>query len=76
VLLDDRDERPGSKFKDADLVGIPYRATVGKTYEKEGMVELRLRASGEIIMLPFAEAADRIGAMIREELGRLDGNSL
>jgi prolyl-tRNA synthetase, family II len=36
VLLDDRDERPGSKFADADLLGIPYRLTVGKTFEKEG----------------------------------------
>jgi prolyl-tRNA synthetase len=71
VLFDDRDERPGSKFKDADLIGIPYRATVGKTYEKEGMVELRLRATGETIMLPFADAADRIAAMIHEELRQL-----
>jgi prolyl-tRNA synthetase len=71
VLLDDRDERPGSKFKDADLIGIPYRATVGKTYEKEGKVELRLRATGETIMLPFAKAADKIAAMIHEELRQL-----
>ncbi|HHD57126.1 MAG TPA: proline--tRNA ligase, partial [Desulfobulbaceae bacterium] len=71
VLLDDRDERPGSKFKDADLIGIPYRATVGKTYEKEGMVELRLRVSGETVLLPFTEAADKIAAMIHEELRQL-----
>jgi len=71
VLLDDRDERPGSKFKDADLIGIPYRATVGKTFQKEGMVELRLRATGETIMLPFAKAADKIAAMIHEELRHL-----
>ena len=47
VLLDDRDERPGSKFNDADLLGIPYRLTVGKTFEKEGKVEVRNRKSGE-----------------------------
>ena len=39
VLLDDRDERPGVKFKDADLVGIPYRVTVGKKVT-EGTVEV------------------------------------
>ena len=71
VLLDDRDERPGSKFKDADLLGIPYRATVGKTFAKEGMIELRLRASGETIMLPFAEAGAGIAAMIEQELQKV-----
>jgi prolyl-tRNA synthetase len=68
VLLDDRDERPGSKFKDADLIGVPYRATVGKVYEKDGMVELRLRANGETRMIPFADAATEIVTMIQEEL--------
>ncbi len=71
VLLDDRDERPGSKFKDADLIGIPYRATVGKVYEKDGMVELRLRATGETTMIPFESAGKQIAAMIREELEQL-----
>ncbi|HHB77506.1 MAG TPA: proline--tRNA ligase [Desulfobulbus sp.] len=74
VLLDDRDERPGSKFKDADLLGIPYRATVGKTFEKEGMIELRLRASGETIMLPFAEAAAVIAAMVNKDLQKIRDN--
>ncbi len=68
VLYDDRDERPGSKFKDADLIGIPYRVTVGRTWEKEGRVELRLRATGETMTLEYADAAGRIGAMIRDEL--------
>ncbi len=71
VLFDDRDERPGSKFKDADLLGIPYRVTVGKTYEKESVIELRIRASGETVMLPFADAATEIEAMIREGLQKL-----
>ncbi len=71
VLFDDRDERPGSKFKDADLLGIPYRVTVGKTYEKEGVVELRLRATGETIMLPFAEAAAGIEDMVTNELKKV-----
>ena len=43
ALLDDRDERPGVKFKDADLLGIPLRVTVGNLLAKEGVVELRVR---------------------------------
>ena len=43
ALLDDRDERPGVKFKDADLLGIPVRVTVGNLLAKEGLVELRVR---------------------------------
>jgi prolyl-tRNA synthetase len=44
-LLDDRDERPGVKFKDADLLGIPVRVTVGNALAKEGMVEIKERAA-------------------------------
>ena len=47
VLLDDRDERPGVKFKDMDLIGIPYRITVGRGV-KDGKVELKTRATGEV----------------------------
>ncbi len=47
TLLDDRDERPGSKFKDADLLGVPFRITVGKRFSKDGVVELRKRRDGE-----------------------------
>src|ERR1700728_4232952 len=47
VILDDRDERPGVKFKDADLVGIPFRITVGKKVT-EGTVELVLRSTREV----------------------------
>ena len=68
VLLDDRDERPGSKFKDADLIGIPYRVTVGKTWEKEGKVELRARRDGATTLLPYDGAASTITTMIRDEL--------
>jgi len=48
VLLDDRDERPGSKFKDADLLGIPFRVTVGKSLLNGGLVEMRVRKSGSV----------------------------
>jgi prolyl-tRNA synthetase len=46
VLLDDRDERPGVKFKDADLIGVPFRVTVGKKVTT-GMVEVRDRSTGQ-----------------------------
>lgn len=46
VVLDDRDERAGVKFKDADLIGFPYRVTVGKTIQ-EGFVEYKVRETGE-----------------------------
>jgi prolyl-tRNA synthetase len=46
TLLDDRDERPGSKFKDADLLGIPFRIMIGKRFRKDGVVELRRRHDG------------------------------
>jgi prolyl-tRNA synthetase len=46
TLIDDRDERPGSKFKDADLLGIPYRIMVGKRFAKDGVVEIRRRRDG------------------------------
>jgi prolyl-tRNA synthetase len=47
ALLDDRDERPGVKFKDADLLGIPLRVTVGNLLAKEGLVELKARRTRE-----------------------------
>jgi prolyl-tRNA synthetase len=50
--LDDRDERPGVKFKDADLIGIPYRMTIGKklTQGKVEFGERRTRASEEVLL--------------------------
>jgi prolyl-tRNA synthetase len=68
VLYDDRDERPGSKFNDADLLGIPYRLTVGKTFEKEGKVELRSRKTGETQVLALDGAADHIAGLVRQAL--------
>ncbi len=52
VLYDDRDQRPGFKFKDADLIGIPIRITVGKKGLAEGNVEVNLRGSGEQHKIP------------------------
>jgi prolyl-tRNA synthetase len=56
VLLDDRSERAGVKFTDADLIGCPVRATVGERGMKDGMVELKSRSGTEIKPVPFAEA--------------------
>ncbi|MCF6289765.1 MAG: proline--tRNA ligase [Desulfobacterales bacterium] len=68
VLLDDRGERPGIKFKDADLIGIPYRLTVGRRFAGDGTIELRRRADGRTETMPLDKAAGRLSAMIREEL--------
>ncbi len=65
ALLDDRDERPGVKFKDADLVGIPYRVTVGKKLAG-GMVELAERAGAKPSDVAQGEAARAVAARIRE----------
>jgi prolyl-tRNA synthetase len=64
TLLDDRDVSPGMKFKDADLVGIPFRLTVGKKL-KEGKVELFRRATRQIEEIPLGEAVERIAELIR-----------
>ena len=60
VLLDDRDDRPGSKFADADLIGIPVRVTVGDRGLKEGQVELKVRKTGEVTNVPVAEASRKV----------------
>ena len=48
VLFDDRDERPGVKFKDADLIGVPYRVTLGKRKFEQGLVEIFERSTKQI----------------------------
>ena len=59
AVLDDRDERAGVKFKDADLIGFPYRITVGKTVS-EGLVECKIRETDEMIKLTPEEAVKKI----------------
>lgn len=60
VLLDDRDARPGFKFKDADLIGIPLRITVGKRGLAEGVVEFKRRDSEEVQKLSPEEATKQV----------------
>lgn len=59
AVLDDRDERPGVKFKDADLIGLPYRITVGKTIA-EGNVEFVTRATGDKVAVKPEEAVKTV----------------
>jgi prolyl-tRNA synthetase len=64
VLYDDRDERSGVKFKDADLIGIPIQVVVGRTVQ-DGQVEVRLRADKTPDKLPLATAAAQIAERVR-----------
>lgn len=67
VLLDDRDERPGVKFKDADLYGFPLRITIGKKTLDKGQIEVRTRKTGETVLLP----ADDFTGTVRDMLEAL-----
>lgn len=67
VLFDDRNERPGVKFADRDLIGIPVRITVGKK-AGEGIVEYSLRKDGENFEIGFEEAVSKTYLKIKEEI--------
>jgi prolyl-tRNA synthetase len=64
VLLDDRDERPGVKFNDADVIGIPLRLTVGEKNLKQGKVEIKERKSGEVTLVDLQEASEKVMELI------------
>jgi len=64
VIIDDRDDRPGVKFKDADLVGFPIRVGIGEKSLANGQVELK-RRGGELTLVPSAEAGDKVLALIQ-----------
>ena len=66
VLYDDRDERPGVKFKDADLIGIPIRLSIGERSLAKGEVEIKLRKSGETRNIPVADAVQQTLKIISE----------
>ncbi len=67
VLVDDRPERPGVKFKDADLVGIPLRITVGARGMKEGIVEMKWRGAQETLKIGIDESESRVEAAVRQK---------
>jgi prolyl-tRNA synthetase len=66
VILDDRDERAGVKFKDADLIGIPLRVTVGQKLLNTGVLEVKIRRTGEVKILAADTAEDFVINYINE----------
>src|SRR3954468_24169349 len=71
VLLDDRDERAGVKFKDADLIGLPLRIAIGKKGLAEGKVEWKPRGSSQVELVPLAEVAAKSAAAVKDAGGKL-----
>jgi prolyl-tRNA synthetase len=65
VILDDRDERAGVKFKDADLIGIPFRVTVGSKKLAEGKVEIMFRRTRELVDISI----DAVEAFVLSKIG-------
>jgi prolyl-tRNA synthetase len=68
VIIDDRDERAGVKFNDADLIGIPLRVTIGSKRLAEGKIELRSREKGETQILSMENATEKIINAIKEAM--------
>lgn len=66
VILDDRDERAGIKFKDADLIGYPIRVTIGKKWKESGLVEVRFRRSGVVSEVALADCKTKVLEMLEE----------
>ena len=64
VMLDDRDEKPGFKFKDADLIGFPFKVVVGKKAD-EGIVELKIRKTGETFEISQNEIINKIKELMK-----------
>ena len=64
TLLDDRDERPGVKFKDADLIGFPFRVVVGAKSLAKGGVEIKARTSREFQLASADQAAAKIAELV------------
>ncbi len=69
VLYDDREETPGVKFKDGDLIGIPLRVTLGEKNLKKGLVEIKKRRTGEVSLVKKEDALSKIKEMIDREMG-------
>ena len=76
MLFDDRPDSAGVKFNDADLIGLPLRATISPRGLKNGQVELKRRAGGEVEFVALETAADEIAARLaalRREATELGG---
>src|SRR5881396_2923844 len=68
VLLDDRDERPGVKFNDADLIGCPYQVVIGEKNLSQGLMELKERRTGTVTKLPPADIRPRLTELLKPVL--------
>jgi len=66
VLLDERDERPGIKFKDADLIGMPIHIIIGEKNLKEGKAEIKIRKSNKRIIVPVSDMEKQVRELIKE----------
>jgi prolyl-tRNA synthetase len=71
VLYDDRDERAGVKFNDADLLGMPIRLTIGSKGLAAGVLEMKLRRNGETSSVRVANLVEDVRALIDDELARI-----
>lgn len=65
MLLDDREERPGVKFKDADLIGVPLRVVIGGKGLLAGIVEVKPRASKDVQKIAVGEAEAKLAELVR-----------
>jgi prolyl-tRNA synthetase len=65
VLLDDRDERPGVKFNDADLIGCPYQVVIGEKNLSQGLMELKERRTGTVTKLPPADIRPSLTELLK-----------
>jgi prolyl-tRNA synthetase len=64
VLLDDREQSPGSKLKDADLVGIPVRIVIGKAWQSDRRLEITLRATRETVRVEPARLVETVHKLL------------
>jgi prolyl-tRNA synthetase len=64
ILMDDREERAGVKFKDADLIGIPTQIILGEKNLAEGLIEIKDRKTKETVKVPIEEVVERVSADI------------
>jgi prolyl-tRNA synthetase len=76
AVIDDRDERAGVKFKDADLIGIPLRIVVGSKNLAQGRVELKIRRSGESRLYDTGRIVDEVRKIIASEMNTADEAAL
>lgn len=72
VLVDDRTERPGVKFKDADLIGCPIRLVAGSKALQSGCLEMRIRGEKESTMVPVSDVISTIKGFVKEALEKLN----